>query len=147
MALFQKEYDSPADQAWRTGKSPYSGTLGPNRTADSIKNPFAAKIKDNPDYQNFFADRTFNKVFQQSQSKIDAAATSDAPGFENPGDNSFAQSFLNSYKQGVMRGLIEEDRAVRPENLARLTTEPGNAGTSQRDPNTASKFPNQGVSV
>jgi hypothetical protein len=140
---FQEDYSSPADQAWRSGASPYAGTLGPNRTADTLKNTFAAKLKKNPDYANFYSS-TFPEAAPQSQSKIDAAASNDSPNFENPGDQSFAQNFLNSYKQGVMRGLIEEDRAVSSANLARLTTESAAQGSNERDPNTASQFPGQG---
>ena len=144
--MFPKDYSSPTDQAWRTGKSPYSGTLGPNRTADAIRDPFAADAKKNPDFANFY-NRTFSEVAPQSQAKIDAAAQSDQPNFTNPGDQSFAKSFAKLYAQGVSRGLVEEDRAVRPDNLARLTTESATEGSSSKDPNTAGKFPSQGVGV
>lgn len=148
MALppFSDRSTSPADQAWRTGTSPYSGTLGPNRTADTIKNTFASKAKDNPDYANFYS-RTFSEIAPQSQAKLDAAAATDAPNFSNPGDQSFAVQFAKDYAAGVQRGLIEEDRAITRGGLARLTTEFATQGSTQKDPNTANKFPSQGISV
>jgi len=47
----------------------------------------------------------------------------------------------------IERGLIEPERAITKEGLARLTSQPATFGSNQSDPNTASKFPNQGVSV
>jgi hypothetical protein len=143
---FQKDYSSPADQAWRTGTSPYAGTLGPNRTADAVKNSFAADVKRNPDYANFY-NRTFADVAPQSQARIDSAAGTNDPNFSNPGDQSFAKQFAQNYAQGVTRGLIEEDRAVTKDRLARLTTEAATASSSEKDPNTANKYPSQGVGV
>lgn len=147
MAFFPKDYSSPADQAWRSGESPYSGTLGPNRTADPIRDPWAADMKKNPDYANFYANRTFVDVAPQSQAKIDAASKSDQPNFSNPGDQSFATAFAKNYAQAISRGLVEEDRAVKPGNLARLSSESATVGSNESDPNTAGKFPNQGVKV
>lgn len=148
MAFFQKDYSSPADQAWRSGQSPYSGTLGPNRTSDPIRDPWAADMKKNPDYANFYSsNRTFVDVAPQSQQKIDAASTTDKPNFSNPGDQSFAAAFAKNYAQAISRGLVEEDRAVRPGNLARLSSESANSGSNESDPNTAGKFPNQGVKI
>ena len=109
MAVFQKDYNSPSDKAWRSGKSPYSGTLGPNRTADSIRDPWTADIKKNPDYASFYSDtnRTFSRVAPESQAKIDAASKTDQPNFDNPGDQSFAKAFVKNYASGVSRGLID----------------------------------------
>jgi hypothetical protein len=143
---FTDRSTSPADQAWRTGVSPYSGTLGPNRTADTIKNTFVAKTKDNPDFNDFYK-RTFSEIAPDSQAKIDAAAATDVPNFSNPGDQSFAIQFAKDYAAGVSKGLIEEDRAVTKDGLARLSTEFATQGSTQKDPNTANKFPSQGVSV
>lgn len=147
MALppFQKNYDTPADKAWRSGLSPYSGTLGPNRTADPKLNPFSANVRKNPEYRDFYSDRTFYQVAPRSEEKILAASQSSESTFQNPGDKSFADKFLQEYSQGIQRGLIEEDRAVRPENLARLVTENATAGSNINDPNTANQFPSKGV--
>lgn len=143
--IFQQNYNNPAEKAWRSGVSPYSGTLGPNRTADPSKNPFAADVRKNPEYQNFYSDRTFYQVAPQSEQKIRAASQTFESTFQNPGDKSFADKFLQEYSQGVARGLIESDRAVRPENLARLVTENATAGSNINDPNTANQFPSKGV--
>lgn len=143
---FLDRSDSPSDKAWRTGASPYSGTLGPNKTADTIKNTFASRTKDNPDYGTFY-NRTFSEIAPQSQAKIDAAASSDEPNFSNPGDQSFAVQFAKDYAAGVSRGLIEEDRAITRGGLARLSTEFATQGSNEKDPNVAGKFPNQGINV
>ena len=147
MAFFPKDYSSPADQAWRTGESPYSGTLGPNRTADPVRDPWAADMKKNPDYDTFYSNRTFATVAPQSQAKIDAASQTDIPNFSNPGDQSFATAFVKNYAQAISRGLVEEDKAVQPVNLARLMSQPATAGSNESDPNTAGKFPSQGIKV
>lgn len=146
MSIFTKNYPSPADKFFRSGESPYSGTLGPNRTSDSIRDPWTAEVKKNPDYGTFYS-RTFDKVAPQSQAKIDAAAQTDDPNFANPGDQSFAKDFAKKYAQGVYRGLVEKHRAIGKDVVARISTEPANAGSNEKDPNTASKFPNQGVSI
>ena len=145
---FQQTYDNPAEKAWRSGTSPYSGTLGPNRTADPKKNTFAAEVRKNPEYQNFYSDRTFYQVAPQSEQKIQAASQTFESTFQNPGDKSFADKFLQEYSMGVARGLIEADKAVRPENLARLVTQQATEGSNERDPNTVNQFPGQnGVKV
>jgi len=146
-SIFNKNYPSPAEKFFRAGESPYSGTLGPNRTADPIRDPWAAEVKDNPDYANFYTNRTFEKVVPQSQAKIDAAAGTDEPNFANPGDQSFAKDFAKKYAEAISRGLVEEDRAVTRGSLARISTQYADAGSNEKDPNTAGKFPNQGVSV
>lgn len=146
-SIFNKNYPSPAAKFFRAGESPYSGTLGPNRTADTIRDPWAAEVKDNPDYANFYANRTFDQVAPQSQAKIDAASQTDEPNFENPGDQSFAKDFAKKYAEAIYRGLVEEDRAVTRGGLARISTQYANSGSNEKDPNTAGKFPNQGVSV
>jgi hypothetical protein len=54
---------------------------------------------------------------------------------------------LQEYSQGVARGLIESDKAVKPENLARLVTQQATVGSNEKDQNTVSKFPSQGVTI
>jgi hypothetical protein len=142
--VFNERFSSPADLAWKEGKSPYSGTLGPNRTADTLKNTFVSEVKKNPDYDQFYSDRTFFNVAPQSQQRIDQLSRTPFSQFSNPGDRSFADMFLKSYSQGVSRGLIEQDRAVFPENLSRMATEPAAMVSNEKDPNTAGKFPGEG---
>ena len=94
---FTKSYSSPQDQAWREEKSPYSGTLGPNRTASDFTNAFAAKLKDNPDNENFYrGSSSTQETAQKSQQKINQFALSQKPAFSNPNDNPFAKDFLSS---------------------------------------------------
>lgn len=152
LPAFSKDYSSPADQAWRTGEGPYQGTLGPNRSADTdptaFTNRFVTELRSNPDYKNFYSKNIFSSdTAKASQDKINTSSTEDSATFKNPLDNTFANDFLSKYSEGVARGLIEEDRAVRPDNLARLTTEPATAASSAKDPNTANKFPSQGVAI
>lgn len=152
-SFFSKDYTSPADQAWRTGSSPYQGTLGPYRSAESnpnaFKNSFVADLrKDNPDYKNFYSGNVYSaETAAQSQQKINTAAETDTSTFKDPGDKTIADDFLKKYSEGVSRNLIEEDRAVKPENLKELTSEPAAAMISSKDPNTVNKFPSQGVGV
>lgn len=146
MALqpFRENYDNPAKKAWRSGASPYNGTLGPNRTDDPTKNPFSSDVRKNPDYHDFYSNRTFYQVAPQSEQKILTASQTFESTFQNPGDKSFADKFLQEYSQGVARGLIEEDRAIRPENLARLVSETATNGSNLKDPNTNNQFPGAG---
>ena len=146
---FDKDYSTPADQAWRRGAQADAGVLGPNpRSAQdpqSFKNAFVNKIRFNPDSKNFYTSNVFSQeIADKSQGKIDTAAGTDQPGFVNPGDNQLAKDFISKYSQGVSRGLIEEDRAITKGGLARLASESATAGSSERDPNTANKFPGEG---
>jgi hypothetical protein len=149
---FSQDYSGPVKQAWLTGKGPDEGTLGPNRKTDtdsgSFKNSFVSKLRDNPGYKNFYNGSVFSDdTAELSQQKInDKSKTPDAL-FKNPNDTDRANAFLTRYSEGVSRGLIEEEDAVTPDNLARLTGEPAAAGASEKDPNTVNKFPSQGVSI
>ena len=149
---FSKDYTSPADQAWRTGESPDQGTLGPYRKSDqdpnSFRNSFVTKLRHNPDYKTFYSGNIYSAdTAEASQQKINTAAQTAEATFKDPGNNTLANDFLAKYSQGIDRGLIEEDRAIKPENLDNLTTEPAAARISSKDPNTVNKFPSQGVSV
>ena len=146
---FSKDYSAPADQAWRRGDRVDVGTLGPNPRASqdpqAFKNAFVNRIRFNPDSKSFYSSNVFaQETAARSQGKIDAAASTDQPNFINPGDNQLAQDFVSKYSQAVSRGLIEEDRAVTKDGLAKLVSEPATAGSSERDPNTANKFPGEG---
>ena len=70
------------------------------------------------------------------------------------GDNDFANIFLRGYTRELGgadsaedKGLIEEDRIVRPENLSQLAAQPAAGGNAIQDPNVAGKFPSQEVNV
>lgn len=142
---FSKSKSSPQDQTWREGKSPYSGTLGPNRTASDFTDAFVAKLRDNPDYEGFYGGSNFNQeTAQLSQQKIDQAAASREPAFDNPADNPFAKDFLAKYSEGVARGLISEEDRVGEDKLSILASQPATAGSSEKNPNTANQFPGQG---
>ena len=149
---FSKDYTSPADQAWRTGKGPDQGTLGPNRQADtdptSFKDSFVSKLRDNPGYKNFYNGSVFSAdTAAASQQKIDEQSNTADSTFKNPGDTSIANDFLTKYSEGVNRGLIQEEDAVTPDNLKAFTSEPAAARINEKDPNTVNKFPSQGVSI
>ena len=149
---FNKDYTSPAEQAWRTGKGPDRGTLGPNRKADadptSFKDSFVAKLQDNPRYRNFYNGSVYSSdAAATSQQQIEDQSTRTTSTFKNPQDKSLADDFRIKYVEGVSRGLVEEDRAVRPENLVNFVSEPAAARISDKDPNTVNKFPSQGISV
>jgi hypothetical protein len=149
---FSKDYTSPADQAWRTGKGPDRGTLGPNRKVDtdptSFRDSFVSKLRDNPGYKNFYNGSIFSAdTAAASQQKIDEQSNTSDSTFKDPGDTSIANDFLTKYSEGISRGLVQEEDAVRPENLAKFTSEPAAARISDKDPNTVNKFPSQGISV
>ena len=64
------------------------------------------------------------------------------------------QDFLSKYSRALGgtnsaedKGLIEEDRIVRPENLSQIATQPAAGGNAIQDPNVAGKFPSQEVNV
>ena len=149
---FSKDYTSPADQAWRTGKGPDRGTLGPNRRSDtdptSFKDSFVAKLQDNPGYKNFYNGSVYSSdAAAESQQQIKDQSKRTDSTFRNPEDKNLADDFLTKYSEGVSRGLVQEEDAVTSENLARFVSEPAAARISDKDPNTVNKFPSQGVSV
>lgn len=145
LAPFSKSSSSPQDQTWREGKSPYSGTLGPNRTAADFTDAFVSKLKDNPGYENFYGGSNFNQeTAQKSQQKINQSATTQEPAFLNPDDNPFAKDFLSKYSEGVTRGLISEEDRVGPDKLSILAAQPATAGSSEKNPGTTNQFPGQG---
>ena len=70
------------------------------------------------------------------------------------GNNEFARNFLDKYSlqlggtdSAEDKGLIEEDRIVRPENLSQISSQPAAGGNAIQDPNVAGKFPSQEVNV
>ena len=150
-----KKYTNPRDQAWREGKSPYRGSLGPNKTPDDpLRDQWTAEMRDNVDWRNFSADSyTFpGETASAAQQKIDDAAW-DSQWRGNPGDEAFAKNFLDSYldkgdgNSAEGRGLIEEDRIVRPENLDQVATSFATSGNAKSDPNVVGEFPRDDVAV
>ena len=140
---------SNRDENFSAGKSAYEGTLGPNKSSDRLSR-FAGDLKrTNPRQPTFDSDsRTFPAIAPQSQQKIDDLAFTPVPTFANPGDNSFAQIFLDKYRDGVARGFIAPEDEVRPENLDRIISQDAYAASMERSPNTAGKFPGaSGVNV
>ena len=108
--------------------------------------------EDNVDWKNFSADSyTFpGETAAAAQQKIDDAAW-DSQWRGNPGDEAFAKNFLDSYldkgdgNSAEGKGLIEEDRIVRPDNLAQLSTTPATSASAERDPNVEGKTPTNSV--
>jgi len=137
------------DEEFLGGKSPYEGTLGPNKSSD-LFSAYAGQLrKTNPRQPTFDSDsRTFPDVAPASQQKIDDLRFTDVPSFGNPGDNSFAQTFLEKYRDGVARNFIDQDTAILPDGLSRIISQDAYAASMERSPNTAGKFPGaNGVSV
>lgn len=136
-----KSNSSPADQAWREGKSPYSGTLGPNRET-TFTDAFASKLIDHPDYETFYSGNKFSQeTAKKSQQKINLAASTKEPTFSNPADNLPAKNFLSKY---LTSAIISEEDRVRPDKLSILVSQPATAGSSEKNPGTANQFPGQG---
>lgn len=149
---FTKDYTNPDEQAFRAGKRPSENPrLGPNQGGVVDPKDFAndfIKLKFNPDAKaNLWNSNVFGAdVAANSQTKIDRAASTDLPAFANPDDNKFAWDFLVKYSGpggAIERGLVEPDRAVTKEMLAKLSTQPATFGTSPRDPNTVNRFPGE----
>jgi hypothetical protein len=136
---FSENSTSPADQAWRTEKSPYLGTLGPYRTA-SENNPFVSKLKDSPRYPGFYNAALSKEDADKAADEYRIESVDPNPNFSNPDDNALARGFLNQY---VQSRLIEEDRKIGPSRVSQMVGEPATAGASEKDPNTAYRFPGQ----
>ena len=147
--IFSKRFDDPADKAWRAGERPaefnrLGADPGPISSPKDFANAFV-RLQNNPDRDRFYSDSQFPyDLAQQSQQKIDAAASTDEPMFQDPATNQRASNFLANYRNSVM---IEPDRKISSVGLGPLATQPATAGSNEKDPNTASKFPNQGVSI
>ena len=149
---FSKDYTSPVDQAWRTGRGPDRGTLGPNRKADtdpvSFKDNFVAEVTDNAGYKNFYNGSVFGAdTAALSREKYKNQSNTTTSTFKNPKDNLLAKDFLAKYSEGVKSGLVLKEDAVTPDNLKAFVNEPAAARISDKDPNTVNKFPSQGVSI
>lgn len=148
--LYGKRKTSPADLAWRRGDGPDSGTLGEFRESDTDPNSFrdawVAKVKENPDYGPFYTSAKFpDETAALSQQKIGLASQSAYSTFSDPRNKFVADRFLDAYSVGVQRGLVEQDKAVFPENLAAFAAE--SATSRIDDENVKGEFPSRGVSI
>jgi len=139
-----RKLKNPADKAVFQGKNPANKTTGPN-TVGGIQDPWRSTLDTNPLNEDFYqSSYTFSGEAPEVQQKLDGLQFEYGNAFEE-GNNEFAQNFLNKYYND--RGLIEEDRIVRPENLSQIATQPAAGGNAIQDPNVAGKFPSQEVNV
>ena len=135
---------TPADKVAFQGKTPANKTTGPN-TAGELQDPWRGTLDNNPLNDEFYqSSYTFSGEAPEVQKKLDGLQFEYGNAFEE-GNNQFAQEFLNKYYND--RGLIEEDRIVRPENLSQIATEPATRANAIQDQNVAGKFPSQEVNV
>ena len=135
---------TPADKVAFQGKNPSNRTTGPN-TVGELQDPWRGTLDNNPLNDDFYqSSYTFSGEAPEVQKKLDGLQFEYGNAFEE-GNNQFAQDFLNKYYND--RGLIEEDRIVRPENLSQIATEPATRANAIQDQNVAGKFPSQEVNV
>ena len=135
---------TPADKVAFQGKNPANRTTGPN-TAGGLQDPWRGTLDNNPLNDEFYqSSYTFSGEAPEVQKKLDGLQFEYGNAFEE-GNNQFAQEFLNKYYND--RGLIEEDRIVRPENLAQLSSQPAAGSSGVQDPNVTGKFPSNSVAV
>ena len=135
---------TPADKVAFQGKNPSNKTTGPN-TVGELQDPWRGTLDNNPLNDDFYqSSYTFSGEAPEVQKKLDGLQFEYGNAFEE-GNNQFAQDFLNKYYND--RGLIEEDRIVRPENLSQIATEPATRANAIQDQNVAGKFPSQEVNV
>ena len=144
---------TPADKVAFQGKTPANKTTGPN-TAGSLQDPWRGTLDTNPLNDDFYqSSYTFTGQAPEVQKKLDGLQFEYGNAFEE-GNNQFAADFLSKYSRALggtnsaeEKGLIEEDRIVRPENLSQIATEPATRANAIQDQNVAGKFPSQEVNV
>ena len=144
---------TPADKVAFQGKNPANRTTGPN-TAGGLQDPWRGTLDNNPLNDDFYqSSYTFSGEAPEVQKKLDGLQFEYGNAFEE-GNNEFAANFLSKYSRTLGgtnsaedKGLIEEDRIVRPENLSQIATPPAASGNAIQDPNVAGKFPSQEVNV
>ena len=144
---------NPADKAAFQGKNPANKTTGPN-TAGGLQDPWRGTLDNNPLNDDFYqSSYTFQSQSPEVQQRLEGLQFEYGNAFEE-GNNEFARNFLDKYTaarggsdSAEDKGLIEEDRIVRPENLAQLSAQPAAGGNAVQDPNVAGKFPSQEVNV
>ena len=144
---------SPADKVAFEGKNPANKTTGPN-TASNLQDPWRGTLDTNPLNDDFYqSSYTFQSQSPEVQERLEGLQFEYGNAFEE-GNNEFARNFLDKYTaarggsdSAEDKGLIEEDRIVRPENLSQIATQPAASGNAIQDPNVAGKFPSQEVNV
>ena len=144
---------TPADKVAFQGKNPANKTTGPN-TAGGLQDPWRGTLDNNPLNDDFYqSSYTFSGEAPEVQKKLDGLQFEYGNAFEE-GNNEFAANFLSKYSRTLGgtnsaedKGLIEEDRIVRPENLSQIATQPAASGNAIQDPNVVGKFPSQEVNV
>ena len=144
---------TPADKVAFQGKTPANKTTGPN-TAGDLQDPWRGTLDNNPLNDEFYqSSYTFQSQSPEVQERLEGLQFEYGNAFEE-GNNEFARNFLDKYTaarggsdSAEDKGLIEEDRIVRPENLAQLSAQPAAGGNAVQDPNVAGKFPSQEVNV
>ena len=144
---------TPADKAAFQGKNPANKTTGPN-TAGGLQDPWRGTLDNNPLNDDFYqSSYTFQSQSPEVQQRLEGLQFEYGNAFEE-GNNEFAANFLSKYSRTLGgtnsaedKGLIEEDRIVRPENLAQLSAQPAASSNAIQDPNVAGKFPSQEVNV
>ena len=144
---------TPADKVAFQGKTPANKTTGPN-TAGTLQDPWRGTLDTNPLNDDFYqSSYTFQSQSPEVQQRLEGLQFEYGNAFEE-GNNEFARNFLNKYTanrggsdSAEAKALIEEDRIVRPENLAQLSSQPAAGGNAIQDPNVAGKFPSQEVNV
>tara|TARA_B100001989_G_scaffold29324_2_gene17506 strand:- start:1606 stop:2076 length:471 start_codon:yes stop_codon:yes gene_type:complete len=144
---------TPADKVAFQGKNPANRTTGPN-TVGELQDPWRGTLDNNPLNDDFYqSSYTFTGEAPEVQKKLDGLQFEYGNAFEE-GNSQFASDFLSKYSRALGgtnsaedKGLIEEDRIVRPENLSQIATEPATRANAIQDQNVAGKFPSQEVNV
>ena len=144
---------TPADKVAFQGKNPANRTTGPN-TAGDLQDPWRGTLDTNPLNDDFYqSSYTFQSQSPEVQQRLEGLQFEYGNAFEE-GNNEFAANFLSKYSRALGgtnsaedKGLIEEDRIVRPENLSQIATQPAASGNAIQDSNVAGKFPSQEVNV
>ena len=144
---------TPADKVAFQGKNPANRTTGPNPVGE-LQDPWRGTLDNNPLNDDFYqSSYTFTGEAPEVQKKLDGLQFEYGNAFEE-GNSQFASDFLSKYSRALGgtnsaedKGLIEEDRIVRPENLSQIATEPATRANAIQDQNVAGKFPSQEVNV
>jgi len=154
MALppFSRRFDDPADRAFRSGARPGDrNQLGPFPSAIQDPRDFANAFinkKNNPIGDSFWQQVFSQETADQSTEKIKQASLVDEPRFPEP-LNALAKDFLTKYRGpggAVERGLVEQDRYIAGDMLAKFAQEPAASRMNTKEPNTAStsQYPGAG---
>ena len=145
----------PQEKAVKGGKQAAGFLTGPTRTARNFQqpNPLVSEFLNNNPKQESFYQMFSGPEAQQAQFEIDNRVGFYGNTFDGANNNQ-AQIFLTKYYSALGgansaegKQLIEPDRIVRPENLAKLSSQPAAGSGGIQDPNVAGKFPSNSVAV